>query len=748
MTHLPQLISDLGVILAVAAIVTLVFRYLKQPVILGYIIAGFLVSRHVPFMPTVDDTESIKIWAEIGVIFLLFGLGLEFSFKKLMVVGKSASIAATVEVVCMLAIGYLAGQMFGWTKMDSLFLGGILSISSTTIIVRAFDELGLKGKKFVQLVFGILIVEDLFAVLLLVLLSTVAVTQSLSGVELASSTLRLGFFLILWFLIGIYILPRFLNKVRELLTDETALIVSIGLCLMMVMLATKLGFSPALGAFIMGSLLAETRDGKRIEHLIVPVRDLFAAIFFVSVGMLINPQVILDYWWIIFIVTILTIIGKFLSTGLGGLLSGQSLSVSVQSGMSLAQIGEFSFIIATLGLSLGVTSDFLYPVAVSVSAISTFTTPYMIKYSHPFYLWLSNKIPSHFIEHFGKYRSSLYGSSNRSSLNLLWNAYGVKGLLNTVIVIAITLAMSQVLLPYISKQFDGYFLVTPFVALLALLLSSPFLWALNFSGPANPEELGADEVTRLQGLQFGFSLFRSCATIILLVFFVNQFSSVIALSGLLLLLAALLIVLFSPLAEPFYSSVEKKFIDNLEDKEKVSLLSRNNKPNLAPWDASLAELVISPSSSICGKTLQDKALKERFGVIVAMIERGSHRILVPRKEEVLFPYDRLYIIGTDEQLDAAREMIESKELPSNIENGEIGLESFIIDSESPFINQGIRESGIREKFNGIIVGIERNGRRILNPESTLLLEPNDLIWAVGDVRLIRTLRNEHGEKKN
>ena len=443
MAHLPALIQDLGLILMAAAIITILFKKLKQPVVLGYLIAGFLVGPHFTFLPTVQDQASISIWAEIGVIFMLFGLGLEFSFKKLKKVGKSASITASFEIWFMLGAGYFVGQLLGWSKMDSLFLGGILSISSTTIIVRAFEELQMKGLSFVSLVFGVLIVEDLIAILLLVLLTSVAVTQSLSGAEFIFSALRLLFFLIIWFLLGIYLLPIFLNKYRDLLSDETMLIVSIGLCLMMVIIATHVGFSPALGAFVMGSILAETPKGRRIEHLILPVKDLFSAIFFVSVGMLINPKILFDQFGIVILITAVTIVGKFISTLTGALLSGRNLKNSVQAGMSLAQIGEFSFIIATLGMTLKVTSDFLYPIAVAVSALTTFTTPYLIKYSDHFYLWLDRKIPIVAKSYLLRYEVAMSTTTEVNVLSLLWREYGFKVVLNSTVVVAVTLAISR-----------------------------------------------------------------------------------------------------------------------------------------------------------------------------------------------------------------------------------------------------------------------------------------------------------------
>lgn len=735
--HLPELISDLGFILITAAAVTLVFRYLKQPVVLGYLVAGFLVGPHVPFIPTITEVESIRIWAEIGVIFLLFGLGLEFSFKKLAQVGKTATITAATEVIFMLGLGYLAGQVFGWPKMDSLFLGGILAISSTTIIVRAFEELGLKSRRFVQIVFGVLIVEDLFAILLLVLLSTVAVTQTLSGSELLISTFRLGFFLILWFLVGIYVLPGLMKKVRGHLNDETTLTIALGLCLTMVMLATHLGFSPALGAFVMGSLLAETQEGKRIEHLIVPVRDLFAAVFFVSVGMLIDPKVIWDNGGVILAVTVLTIVGKFISTGIGTLLSGQNLKTSVQTGMSLAQIGEFSFIIATLGLSLGVISDFLYPVAVAVSAITTFTTPYMIKYSDDFYFRLNRYIPTAFSQRFEQYQ---YILSNRSPeqnlLSLLWRAYGIKLSLNAVLIIAISLGLKQWILPALSPYLANNFVLHFFMGLLALVLAAPFLWAIIFSGPANIGHNTEAETDRLKALQFGVTLFRNFMAIILVGFVISQFSSAVAVSGLILLPAALLVVFLSRYAEPFYQSVENDFIANLNEREKEQ---KNQRPQLAPWDATLSEMTLSPNSDLTGKSLRESALKEHFGITIALIERGHKSILAPNRDELLFPYDRLFIIGTEEQLEKVRPLIEGPEITPLTESSDFGLESLLLSSDSSFAGRRIRESGFRECIHGLIVGVERGGERILNPDSSLILQSDDLIWTVGDQSLIRKL---------
>jgi CPA2 family monovalent cation:H+ antiporter-2 len=377
--HLEPLISDLGLILLTAGIAVLLFKKLKQPLVLGYLIAGFLAGNHFDFFPSVTDSKSVEVWAEIGVIFLLFSLGLEFSFKKLMKVGGTASITATTQIVSMVLIGFLVGQWLDWSKMDSIFLGVILSISSTTIILKTFDELGVKAQKFAGIVIGSLIVQDILAILMMVLLSTIAVSEQFSGGALLQSIFKLIFFLTLWFVSGIFFIPTLLKKAKHLLTDEMLLIISIALCLMMVVLAANVGFSPALGAFIMGSIIAETTQAEHIEHLVKPVKDLFGAVFFVSVGMLINPQALYEHAIPVLILSLITIFGQSFTSTIGALLSGQPLKESVQTGMSLSQIGEFSFIIATLGITLNVTSSFLYPIVVAVSAVTTFSTPFMIK---------------------------------------------------------------------------------------------------------------------------------------------------------------------------------------------------------------------------------------------------------------------------------------------------------------------------------------------------------------------------------
>lgn len=742
MGHLPQIIQDLGFILITAAVVTLLFRWLKQPVVLGYLIAGFLVGPHFPLMPNVIETTNLQAWAEIGVIFLLFHLGLEFSFHKLAQVGRKATITALIEVVCLFGGGYGLGRVLGWSVLDSLFLGGMLSISSTTIILRVFEEMNLKKRPFVSLVFGVLVIEDLVAILLLVLLSTVAATKNFEGLALVESTLKLGFFLVLWFVMGVSILPPLMRKFRKLFTDETILVISIGLCLMMVLIATTAGFSPALGAFVMGSLLAETVERKRIEHLLLPIRDLFAAVFFVSVGMLIDPPSLISHWPAILAITAFTIFAKILSTSAGALLAGQKLKHSVQAGMSLAQIGEFSFIIAGLGMTLGVTSDFLSPIAVSVAAITSFTTPYLIRASDPLASWLQRKLPARAADALEKYQWALQRSAAEGLFRKLFRLYAVKILLNSVLSFAISLACGRLLRPLIEKQIGMSPLAAAFVTgMIALTLSAPFLWAIFLGSPRGLNELDPEEKSRVAFLMPGLTTARFLWGFGLLILMLAQLASAQLVTLGLLLLFALGFPVFGKFAGPFYRRLEDRFLQETKLGSDLNAKDEGRNPPLAPWDAVLTEIQISPSSSLALKSLLESQIKEKFGVMVVQIQRGDRRILAPSRDERLAPYDHLTVLGTEKQLEDLRLALEDSaaSLTSEVDE-ELGLESLSIQEDSPYLSRSIRDSGLREQTRGLVVGLERQGRRWLNPDSAETFQVGDLVWLVGERSRIKKLQ--------
>lgn len=738
MQHLPALIRDLGLILIIAGITTLLFKQLKQPMVLGYLLAGFLVSPNFALFPTISDFGDIKIWADIGVIFLLFNLGLEFSFKKLIHVGGTASVTAFIEVTAMLGIGFVLGKAMGWPLMDSIFLGGILSISSTTIILRAFDELGLKNRKFAGLVFGVLIIEDLVAVVLLVLLSTIAVSREFEGTEMLFSVLKLCFYLLLWFVAGIFFLPTFLRRAKKLLNDETMLILSIGLCLMMVILAAQVGFSPALGAFIMGSILAETLHAEHIEHMIRPVKDLFGAVFFVSVGMLIDPAVLVKFALPICIITIVFIFFKTLHVTLGALISGQSLKISLFAGMSQAQIGEFSFIIATLGLTLKVTSDFLYPIAVAVSAITTFTTTYMIKAAPSLYNWLNLRLPGRWRKALGRYSAGAQTITQASDWKLVLKGFLAHTVAFSLIIIGIILLFSIYGNPYLLKVIDNPILANLITALLCLVIITPFLWALVMR-KFQPEAFNnLWQNKRYRGPLLFLRLARGLlAALYMGLFMLSFFPLSIAFGGLVFLI--IISVIFSKKIHKLYLRMERRFFYNFNDRERQQ--AADSLSELAPWDAHIGKLEVPLHSPVTGKTLQQIAAREQFGVNIAMIRRGEHFVIsAPGRDERLYPGDKLFVIGTDEQSEYFKNYLQPENVEQNLpEHEEVALKKIIVTDASPFVGKNIRESGVRETTNGIVVGVERGRYRMLNPESSLIFENGDKVWIVGDKKKIEEL---------
>ena len=747
MSHLPTLIADLALILISASIITLLFKWLKQPLVLGYIVAGLLAGPYVHIFPTVGDIANINIWAEIGVVFLLFSLGLEFSFKKLINVGSTAFITATTEVISMLLIGYMVGYLLGWGTMNSIFLGGMLSMSSTTIIIKAFDDLGLRSQRFTGIVFGTLVVEDLIAILMMVLLSTMAVSKDFVGEELLVSVLKVVFFLILWFLIGIFILPAFLKKAKKLMNNETLLIVSLGLCLGMVVLATYTGFSAALGAFIMGSILAETIEAEHIEHIIQPVKDLFGAIFFVSVGMLVNPAVLVEYAWPVIIITLVTIIGKAIFSSLGVLLSGESLNISIKSGFSLAQIGEFAFIIAGLGVSLKVLDPFISPIIVAVSVITTFTTPYFIRLANPFAEWLYKVLPPKVQEMLARYASGKKTVNHDSDWKkLLKNIVG-RVIIYSVLLTAIWLLSVKTLYPAVSELFTPVTIwVNLAMCLVTLLLMTPFLWALisnKYNSSAIFLKLWEDENYN-HGRLVALVLFRVSVAIFFISAVVISYFHLNIGIGVVIAVAvvALILILREDLTQ--YSRLETHFLTNLNLREEVAKkhhpLKTSFNSEFNNKDIELTSVVVSPYSRYIGKSLGELSFRQEFGVNVVAIVRGDLKIYIPKSSERIYPQDKLAVVGTDGQLQKFRDEIESPQGVPDTEEmyQEMNLHSFTVNEAFHFLDKSIVQSRFGEKYDSIVVAIERNGALVpLDKDVTFLL--GDLVWFVGEREKIRQL---------
>ena len=744
MGHIPALISDLALILITAGAVSILFKWLKQPVVLGYIVAGFLISPHF-VLPYVADVENIYTWAEIGVIFLLFALGLEFSFKKLMNVGGTATIATSINMGSMIAIGYIIGQAMNLTSIESLFLGGMLSMSSTTIIIKAFNDMDLQKKRFAGIVFGMLIVEDLAAILMMVLLSTIAVSKHFQGIELFESGMKLIFFMVVWFVVGIILIPTLLKKLKRYLNDEILLIVTIGLCLGMVLFADAVGFSAALGAFIMGSILAETIESKHIEHLIEPLKNLFGAVFFVSVGMMIVPQVIVEYIIPIIIFTFVVLVGRVIFASLGVLASGEGLKVSIRSGFSLAQIGEFSFIIATLGMQLGVISDFMYPVIVAVSVITTFTTPYLIKLSSPVYNMVEKLVPQKWNVLLTGY-SAYMGSnvSRQSDWKKLLQSVLVSITIYFVIALAIILLSKKFLEPFIMERIPSIWGAI-LTAVITLILVAPSMGVIVRSRGKSPQSkrLWADShfnkalLITLNLLRF--TLCIALITFILIPLFPRAMTPLITISTIIAIIIA-----FWQGFRKNSRKLETHFFKNLKDKELSETKGRSAishlREVLQDRDIHIEEYEISPNSRKIGKTLTELNFRQATGVNLVLIVRGKKKI-VPAGDTILYPHDKIIVAGSDAELQRFANYLERNRSEDDMlfsdEPYRIQLFMYEAEQGSTFIGKSIKELNLRRRTGCVVTAIEREDSIITNFDSSFIIEEGDTIIIAGEEHNIK-----------
>lgn len=749
MSHLPALITDLAIILASAGVMTLVFKRLKQPLVLGYIVTGIIAGPHFPLTPTVMDSGNIQTWADIGVVFLLFALGLEFSFKKLMKVGGPAIIAALTIIFGMVMLGYLVGIAMGWKQMDSIFLGGMLSMSSTSIIYKAFEDLGLRTQRFTGLVLGILVIEDLVAIVLMVVLSTMAVSQNFEGVEMFYSIGKLMFFLLLWFLTGIYIIPTFFRRTRLLMGDETMLIVSLGLCLLMVAFATYVGFSSALGAFVMGSILAETVEAETIERLVRPVKDLFAAIFFVSVGMMVDPNMIIQYIVPIVIIILTVVIGQSTFGTCGVMLAGQPLKTALQSGFCLTQIGEFAFIIAGLGTSMGVTSNFLYPIVVAVSVITTFLTPYMIRAAGPAYPFVDRHLPrkwKRILEHYSLGTRTVNHESNWKSL--LTSLIRIT-VIYSVIIIAILIVALNILVPLVKAHFPGNW-GSLLCAVAILLLMAPFLRAIvaKKNHSAEFQSLWADGNFNRAYL-VSLVVFRFVLVIVyIMIVMMSLFKASIAiLLGVACVVTAL--IFYSRYLKKQSIQIERNFLRNFRVREMYARRAGAKVPprfagHLLSRDLHLSDFVIPAESLWAGKTLAELQLATRFDIMVVAIFRGQACLNIPGGKERIYPQDRIQVIGSDEQLERFGTTLQSMTIPpsdTDLTQSEMCLKQFIVTKDSLYNGKSIRESGIRDVHHCMVVGVERGKSSLRNPDADTVFQEGDWVWVVGEETDVRHLFN-------
>ena len=751
MSHLATLINDLALILICAGVMTLLFKKLKQPLVLGYVVAGFLASPHMPYTPSVMDTANIQTWADIGVIFLLFALGLEFSFKKIVKVGGAAIIAACTIIFCMILLGITVGTGFGWQRMDSIFLGGMIAMSSTTIIYKAFDDLGMRKKQFTGLVLSVLILEDILAIVLMVMLSTMAVRHNFEGSEMLESIGKLLFFLILWFVVGIYLIPELLKRCRKLMSEETLLIVSLGLCFGMVVMAARTGFSAAFGAFIMGSILAETVEAESIERLVKPVKDLFGAVFFVSVGMMVDPAMIVEYALPIIVITLAVIFGQSLFGTLGVLLAGQPLKTAMQCGFSLTQIGEFAFIIASLGVSLHVTSDFLYPIVVAVSVITTFLTPYMIRFAEPASNFVDTHLPvkwKNFLLHY----SSGSQTMNHESLwkKLIFALLRITVVYSIVSVAVIAIAF-RFLVPFFKGNLPGIW-GSLLSALVIVLFISPFLRAIMIKKNHSVEFVTLWRDSRGNRAPLVATIVLRILLAVSFVMFV--IAGLFKLSVGLVFGVAVLLVIVMILSRQLKRQsimIERTFFQNLRSRDMRAEYLGEKKPEYAgrllSRDLHLTDYEIPGESAWAGKTLAELNFGKRYGVHVVSILRGRRRINIPGASVRLFPLDKIQVIATDEELNVfGEEMNKLSTIAADaVEKSEMILRQLRIDANSPFLGKTLKDAGIREKYHCLIVGVERGGETLHAPDVHEPFVEEDVVWIVGENVDVYKLVGENDE---
>ena len=681
-------------------------------------------------------------WSDIGIIFMMFGLGLEFSFKKLLAVGSRALMTAGSKFLGVFITGFIVGQAMSWTVMESIFLAGLLSMSSTVVVLKSYGEMGLMKKPYAGIVFGTLVVEDLIAILLMVLLSTMAISNQFSGGEMLLNLAKLLFFLILWFVVGIYVIPTLLKKTRKYINDEILLIVSLGLCFGMVSLATASGFSSALGAFMMGSILSETIENERINKLISPIKDLFGAVFFVSVGMMISPEVIAQHWGVILILSLIVIVTHIIFSAVGVILSGGNLDNAVHTGFSLAQLGEFGFILAGVGVTLGVMRDFIYPVIIAVSVITTFTTPYMIKAADPAERFLRKRLPGNWLLRLDPPEPAVkQTNAEQSEWKKLLRAYFLRMVLYGVILLAIQIGSKTYLEPLLERLLPQ---IAPvwrnLIAVGATLVAmSPFLYGFVTNSEAmktGSRRLREEKATNVWPL-LGMTLVRAFLAISAVL---SVISSHFQLSGwVVLLLVAAGIVLFYVARRSVrqYGDFEKRFIANLNEKEEVEKLrapvTSSIRDKLAGYDVHIETFQVDPDSSFAGEKLRDIPIRSETGANIIKIQRGTHSFTIPSRDIHVYPGDRLVAVGTGEQLGKFRDLMGSsiERAGQDSSDTEFEVVAAALRADSYLCGKTLREVGMRD-YRCMVVSVLRGEEMITNPKPELRFAEGDVVWLAGD----------------
>lgn len=754
------MVADLALILVASGIVTIIFRKLKQPVVLGYIVAGFLISPNFDYLPTVVDQADISAWGDVGVIFLMFGLGLEFSFKKLGQVGGSAFTVAATVMAMMILVGAGIGALMGWDKMDCIFLGGMISMSSTMIILKSYEEYNLMRERFAQMVLGALVIEDIGGIFMLVILSAISVGRNVSGVAMAQQIIIMLIYLAAWILIGIYLVPTILKKITSLLNDELVLIVSAALCMAMVVIGNLIGFSSALGAFLAGSILAGTIQSDRIRYLIKPVKDLFGAIFFVSVGMLIVPKMLIDYIVPIIIITIVVIVGQMTFSVLGILLSGQSLHTAIRGGFSMVQIGEFSFIVATLGMSFGVISDFLYPVIVCVSVITAFATPIFIKNSEKAYRFINRKLPEKAKK---ALRRNTSESQTRDSLDNDWNQYIKNICIRTgacsSILFLFYWAGTRYIMPRIDEAVGSPMTGNIISAAIIIAAMLPVINVMFDSNVTLYYKLWVKHRSNhlpLITMRALRALIGACfVALVLRKIFLIPFV-------ILVLIAAIPIILIirSTWLNGVTIAMEKRFVANFSERTLTKAKRDRARNRTYRWlDESLYVVEFEITDSEFYKTIFDFTKRRDFVVTIIRIIRKDDYVNMPSADEYIQYGDVLQMLGTWDEVDACTILLEKDDAIRYTDSEDKTLKDFMygqrfegvpeegelvcvpikLDSDSRFIRKSIRNCGLRQAFGATIIGIERGALPIVSPDIDTILMKDDIVWLIGGASMVTKL---------
>ncbi len=735
MEHIDPLFLNLAIILAIASVTTMLFKYLHQPTVIGYVIAGLITT----LIPTKLDKHTIEVWGEIGVVFLLFALGLEFRFKKLKKVGGSGSITALTEALIMMTTGVIVGHFMGMNFISSLFLGGMLSISSTSVIIKTFEELKAKNKNFAQVVFGVLIVEDMVAILLLVLLSSIATVGYFDSTTLFAELLKLLIFLIITFTAGIFIIPTIFRKISKWFNNETLLITTIGLCLMAVMGSVKFGFSPALGAFVMGAIIAETDESEKIHTLISPIRDLFAAVFFISVGMLVEPSVITEHPFQILLLTLLVLVVKPLSAIVGILFSGRTVKMAMMSGMTLSQIGEFSFIIAALGLSLGVIDKTLYPIIVMVSIITTFTTPIYVRNSEKLYNRLNNIIPHSWKLVINNYGTGRYTLDNESEWKVLLRTYILSVAIYGGWMSVVVLFSFSFIAPLSIEYLGDSWWVRLSIVIITLVMLSPFAyWMLTKrNAKRSYGRLWRNrKYARAPLLMLVFTRYFIAAT------FVGVVLAKFYTLHMLFLIPSIVVIcgiyIISTRLKNHYTAIETHFLRNLD---KTSRKSGIAIPKKIADDIHMEYFNIDIGSLLVGMSISDVHHKYKTGAQIVSISSSECRQDLPGNTEVFSAGDKVLVVGDDGQIQAFKLVTEGvKSKSTNCPQAyNLDLYQFTISTTSKLCGCRAHTSQLRNDFQVLLVGIDCKIDGFKRPNPKNYLEEGDTVWLVGDKETVKKL---------